>query len=99
MNNEVIEIKDQFRFNEYVKKMSAYNEALGLMFWDLRTGAPKNGAEQRSEVIGMLSSDLFEMSTSNEMAAYLAKLSPEMDQLDRNDTKTIRRVSKRVRPK
>ncbi|MGF3103395.1 carboxypeptidase M32 [Rossellomorea sp. DUT-2] len=80
MKESVIEIKD--RFHDYVKKMSAYNEALGLMFWDLRTGAPKNGVEQRSEVIGMLSSELFEMSTSNEMAAYLAKLSPEMDKLD-----------------
>ena len=29
------------KFLEFVKKMSAYNEALGLIFWDLRTGAPK----------------------------------------------------------
>ncbi|PLR79613.1 carboxypeptidase M32 [Bacillus canaveralius] len=62
-------------FLDYVKKMTAYNEALSLMFWDLRTGAPKKGIEQRSEVIGMLSSEVFRMSTSEEMAAYIAKLS------------------------
>ncbi|PLR77197.1 carboxypeptidase M32 [Bacillus sp. V3-13] len=62
-------------FLDYVKKMTAYNEALSLMFWDLRTGAPKKGIEQRSEVIGMLSSEVFKMSTSEEMAAYIAKLS------------------------
>lgn len=28
-------------FQEYVKKISAYNEALALINWDLRTGAPK----------------------------------------------------------
>ncbi|WP_066061137.1 carboxypeptidase M32 [Neobacillus soli] len=62
-------------FLEYVKKMSSYNEALGVIYWDLRTGAPKQGVEQRSEVIGMLSSEVFKMSTSEEMAAYIANLS------------------------
>lgn len=62
-------------FLEYVKKMSAFSEALSLIYWDLRTGAPKKGVEQRSEVIGMLSSEVFKMSTSEEMAAYIVKLS------------------------
>ena len=63
------------QFLDYVKKMMAYNEAIGLMYWDMRTGAPKQGMEQRSEVIGMISSEVFRMSTSEEMAAYIAKLS------------------------
>jgi carboxypeptidase Taq len=63
------------KFLDFVKKMSAYNEALGLIFWDLRTGAPKEGMDQRSEVIGVLSSEVFRMSTSEEMAAYIATLS------------------------
>ncbi|WP_044336406.1 carboxypeptidase M32 [Rossellomorea aquimaris] len=92
MKESILETKDQF--HDYVKKMSAYNEALGLMFWDLRTGAPKNGAEQRSEVIGMLSSELFEMSTSNEMAAYLAKLTPVLDQLDETTQKLLEECQK-----
>ena len=62
-------------FLEYVKKISSYNEALGLIYWDLRTGAPKLGMEQRAEVIGMLSSEVFKMSTSEEMAAYIANSS------------------------
>lgn len=62
------------QFLDYVKKMTAYNEAIGLMYWDMRTGAPKQGMEQRSEVIGMISSEVFRMSTSEEMAAYIAKL-------------------------
>src|SRR5690606_15022403 len=40
----------------------------------LRTGAPKKGVEQRSEVIGMLSSEVFAMSTSTEMERYLNEL-------------------------
>lgn len=62
-------------FLDYVRKMRAYHEALGLIYWDLRTGAPKQGVDQRSEVIGMLSSEVFKMSTSEEMAAYIANLS------------------------
>ncbi|KAF0818739.1 MULTISPECIES: carboxypeptidase M32 [unclassified Cytobacillus] len=65
----------ELQFLEYVKKMTAYNEAIGLMYWDMRTGAPRQGMEQRSEVIGMISSEVFRMSTSEEMAAYIAKLS------------------------
>ncbi|QQZ11069.1 carboxypeptidase M32 [Heyndrickxia vini] len=73
MSEHTKEIEKEFL--EYVKKMQAYNEALGLIYWDLRTGAPKNGVDQRSEVVGMLSSEVFQMSTSEEMAAYIASLS------------------------
>lgn len=62
-------------FLDYVKRMTAYNEALGVIYWDLRTGAPKQGVEQRSEVIGLLSTEVFNMSTSEDMAAYIANLS------------------------
>ncbi|WP_066369148.1 carboxypeptidase M32 [Neobacillus fumarioli] len=64
-------------FLDYVKKISAYYEALGLIYWDLRTGAPKKGIDQRSEVIGVLSSEVFKMSTSEEMAVYIAHLSKQ----------------------
>lgn len=62
-------------FLDYVKKMTAYNEALALIYWDLRTGAPKQGVEQRSEVIGMLSAEVFQMSISQEMSAFIVELS------------------------
>lgn len=77
-------------FKEYVKKIAAYNEALGLIYWDLRTGAPKKGVEQRSEVIGVLSSEVFRMSTSPEMERYIEELSTEHAQGILSDiTKTM----------
>ena len=84
------------KFLEFVKKMTSYNEAISLMFWDLRTGAPKNGVEQRSEVIGMLSSEVFKMSTSEEMAAYIAKFSNKeaREQLTEVTRKTIAECKK-----
>lgn len=75
MTQNILEVEKQFL--DYVKKMSSYNEAITLMFWDLRTGAPKKGVEQRSEVIGTLSSEVFNMSVSEEMGQYLEILSDE----------------------
>lgn len=70
------EIKQvETEFLAYLNKISAYNEALSVIYWDLRTGAPKKGVEQRSEVVGMLSSEVFNMSTSEEMAYFIATLS------------------------
>lgn len=66
------------QFLDHVKKMSAYSEAIGLIHWDLRTGAPKNGVEQRSEVLGVLSAEVFALSTSPEMEEYIhTLLTPE----------------------
>ncbi|MBC2309769.1 carboxypeptidase M32 [Listeria booriae] len=68
-------------FLEYVKKISAFEEALSLVYWDLRTGAPEKGATQRSEVIGTLSGEIFKMKVSEEMAAFIAGLWLEKDGL------------------
>ena len=62
-------------FRAHLEKMAHYNEALALIAWDLRTGAPKKGVEQRAKVIGTLSSELFAMQTSDEMERYLDALS------------------------
>ena len=44
------------------------------MYWDLRTGAPKKGVDGRSEVIGLLSSEVYKMETSKEMESFLNQL-------------------------
>ncbi|MFS1512473.1 carboxypeptidase M32 [Chengkuizengella sp. SCS-71B] len=62
-------------FKELVKKINEYNEALSVLYWDLRTGAPKKGVEGRSEVIGMLSTEQFNLSTSEQMGDCLSQLS------------------------
>lgn len=59
----------------YVKKMMNFGEALALSAWDMRTGAPKKGMDQRSEVIGTLSGEIFKMSSSDEMKQFIESLS------------------------
>lgn len=61
-------------FLTYVKKLLNIHEAISVLYWDLRTGAPRNAVRQRSNVISQLSSDVFKMSTSKEMEHYLITL-------------------------
>lgn len=65
-------------FRAFLKKMKSYEEAIGLIYWDMRTGAPKKGLDARSEVVGVLSGELFRMSVSEEMGSFLEEFgSPE----------------------
>lgn len=70
---------------ELTKKIQNIEEALGVLGWDLRTGAPKKGMDQRSEVIGTLSQDVFDLSTSDQMKEYIDALSDPDAQRDLSD--------------
>ncbi|WP_310829109.1 carboxypeptidase M32 [Paenibacillus pedocola] len=64
-------VKEEWeKFQELLSKISGYNEAIGLLHWDLRTGAPRKGVEVRSGTIGMLSGELFRLETSSEMGEF-----------------------------
>ncbi|WP_394187858.1 carboxypeptidase M32 [Paenisporosarcina quisquiliarum] len=92
-------------FLEYMKKIQSYSEAIGLMYWDLRTGAPKKGTDQRSQVIGTLSSEVFNMRTSPELEKMLIELEKDFDSLDEITKKSYEEakkefdMSKKIPPK
>lgn len=87
-------LEKEGKFLNYVKKMEAYDEALQLIYWDMRTGAPKKGLKQRSQVIGVLASEHFNMSTSEEMAAFIANLSGKKESLSDLGQKTLEECTK-----
>lgn len=83
-------------FQDHLQKIMHYEEALAVMYWDLRTGAPKKGAEQRSKAIGTLSSEVFALQTSDEMMRFLDTLQqPEAQkQLDPITKRVLVKVNK-----
>lgn len=83
-------------FRSYVRKMKSYGEALDVMYWDLRTGAPKKGVEVRSEAIGELSAEMFKMSVSDEMGRYIDELTEPgiFEQLDELNRKLVEECKK-----
>ncbi|WP_068781603.1 carboxypeptidase M32 [Paenibacillus sp. GM2] len=92
MNQKTTEIWEQFR--DLLRKMTSYDEAVALLHWDLRTGAPKNGAEARAATIGTLATEHFKLQTSEEMGVYLAYLNrpevlAELDQTGKRLVSTV----------
>ncbi len=61
-------------FKQLIRKLRSYEEALGVLYWDLRTGAPRKGVETRSEAVGVLSSEMFKLAVSQEMGDVLEAL-------------------------
>lgn len=70
------------QYSEHVGKLRAYREALSLLYWDLRTGAPKKGVDLRSETIGTLSSEEFALATSERFGELLTELEANKEGLD-----------------
>ncbi|WP_239614335.1 carboxypeptidase M32 [Cohnella mopanensis] len=84
------------RFRERINQIKQYEEILGVVYWDMRTGAPRKGIELRSEAVGALSSESFKLSTSDEMGELLAKLNePELQaELSEIDRRLVAETSK-----
>lgn len=73
-------------FRGLLQKIQSYHEAVALMNWDLRTGAPRKGAETRARTIGLLSTEAFRMGISPEMGEYLGFLSQPVVLNELDDT-------------
>ncbi|HHW15672.1 MAG TPA: carboxypeptidase M32 [Firmicutes bacterium] len=89
-------------FKELMKRIRQYEEAAGILAWDLRTGAPRKGVAQRSEVVGMLSGQAFALSVSDQMGRLLETLSapeaePQLDGLTQAALRECRKQYERSR--
>ncbi|KOS02322.1 carboxypeptidase M32 [Paenibacillus polymyxa] len=81
---------------ELAHKISSYGEAVGLLHWDLRTGAPRKGVDIRSETLGMLSTEMFKLMISDEMGQLLQFFAVEdkLKQLEDNDRRLVEECRK-----
>lgn len=67
-----MEITKQWR--EHFKQLRAFDEAISLLYWDMRTQMPEQSAPLRAETIGYLSTEAFKRQTSNSFAELLAEM-------------------------
>lgn len=72
MSNDKQSTIQQFR--QHISQIKYYDEALNVLYWDLRTGAPRKSIEGRSEVIGALSAQLFQLQTAPTLGDWLTEL-------------------------
>jgi carboxypeptidase Taq len=84
------------RFRDLTGQIKQYEEILGLVYWDMRTGAPRKGIELRSEAVGALSAETFKLSTSTEMGELLEKLKEPEQKMSLNeiDRRLVEETSK-----
>ena len=71
------------------KKMSAYNHAMSLIYYDGVTTAPKDTAENRSVSLSILSEELYCLSTSEETVALLKELDGRKDELSKEENRMV----------
>ena len=93
MSEQIKEMEQEFL--RLCKKNSGLHRSAGINLLGSRVQVHLRMVwRQRAEVIGILSSEVFHMSTSEEMAAYIASLSVEQQHLSEMTQKTLEECQK-----
>ena len=69
---------------QYLEKMNRFEHVSTLLYWDMRTCAPKEGFERHADAVAYFSTQAFEMSVAKELGDLLDELAQpeEFDGLD-----------------
>jgi len=63
--------KKLLEFKEYLKKIEYMNSTTGVLYWDMRVGAPSEGIPYRGEVLGYLAGETYKLQTSETMKGFI----------------------------
>ena len=80
------------KLNELELREFAYNHAMGILYYDGTTGAPKASSIPRGKTMGVLAGEAYKISTDKEAVSLLGFLREHADELDAD---TLRRVELR----
>lgn len=83
-------------FKEYLEKMNQYEHVTTLLYWDMKTNAPKLGQAAHIEALTRFSSESFAMSTSEKLGEMLDGLAmpEEYEALDDTWKFIVRRMKR-----
>ena len=70
-------------------RMSAYNHAMSVIYYDGATVAPKGTAANRGQTLSILSEDMYKLSTGKETVELLEYLDMHKDELDKNQARMV----------
>ena len=79
------------------KKMSAYNHAMSLIYYDGVTTAPKDTAENRGVALSVLSEELYRLSTGSDTVSLLKELDENRDNLSKEEQRMVYLLLKEYR--
>ena len=84
------------KFQKYLQRVRQYGQIQTLLYWDMKTGMPKEGFEGHSEALTFFSTEQFKLETAPELKGYLEKLNrkEELDLLDADWQFIVRRMKR-----
>ena len=77
------------RLKNWQAKMSAYNHAMSLIYYDGSTTAPKGTAENRGRTLSILSEESYKLSTNPEIIEMLEFLDANKEELDETEKRIV----------
>ncbi|SHK49696.1 carboxypeptidase Taq [Clostridium cavendishii DSM 21758] len=88
MKEKLSELKD------YIKNIDHVEQAVALVYWDMRTTAPKKALEQRGELLAYLSAEAYKLKTSDAAKELIEYFGPLMGKLDLVDKAMVEKFKK-----
>ena len=79
------------------QKMAAYSHAMGILYYDGATTAPKGTTANRAQTMGILSQELYELSTGEETVKLLEFLDERRGELDEREQRMVFLLLKDIR--
>ena len=78
------------------RKQIAYGHAMGLISYDGATVAPKGTSANRAETLGILSEEVYKLSTCNETISLLDELHERREELDAKNRRIVEVMHKEI---
>ncbi|MGL4773213.1 MAG: carboxypeptidase M32 [Clostridium sp.] len=85
----------QVKINElkdYIGVTEKIINAISIVVWDMQTNMPKKALEKRSGVVGELSSQIFNKSTSDELKEFIEYLEGNINELDQVSKRMVEKL-------
>ena len=90
-----MELKEAIaKFKENNRLMDAYAHAMGVMYYDIETHAPKNAVTGFSDAMGVLSEVTYKLEVNEERFAILDLLTEHADELDEITRREVEEAQK-----
>ena len=70
------------KFKEHLAKMEAYSHAFGVLNYDSETAMPKGGSEHLGMTYAVLSEEMYKLTTSPDLKAWVKEILAHRDQVD-----------------
>ncbi|GAA0086327.1 carboxypeptidase [Clostridium sp. CTA-7] len=88
LNKKITELK------EYLGQYEKLNEAINLIYWDMRTNMPPKAGESRSKVLEYLSGESFNMITSSKVGDFIKDLSQYKNEMNLTELRMLEELER-----